>query len=199
MTTSANWLVRLCHVIAPGHRSVARSSDRAEAVVLVLCVIAALVAVPFAAAVGSELYARQTAQSAEQLATRYPVTATLLADGPPLSVSGRSGALGSRMPTDATWLLADGSRRVGRPYANEGTHRGDTFRIWVDRYGSLVDPPLSPAAVVVNAAAGAVGVWVATLLALALCYGSVVFGLNRHRSSQWQREWLAEQSKRTQS
>ncbi|WP_432845001.1 Rv1733c family protein [Amycolatopsis sp. CA-161197] len=199
MDTLANRLMRWWHAIAPGRDSVARPSDRFQAALLALCVLTALAAVPFAAAAGSRLYESQAAQSAEQLPDRYSVTATLLADGPELTTSGRSGAVGSPKPTDATWELADGSRRVGRVDANEGTHRGDTFPIWVDRSGTPVDPPLTPAAAVVNAAAGATGLWLAACLALATLYGSVAFVLNRRRGAQWQREWLAGQAKRAHS
>ncbi|MEW2503730.1 hypothetical protein AB0878_24990 [Amycolatopsis sp. NPDC047767] len=199
MIPSANRLPRWWHVLVPARGSVARTSDRLQAGLVLMVLLAALAAVPFSAAAGSSVYASQQAVSARELADYAPVTATLLADGPPVSVSGRSGAAGSPVPTDATWHSADGVRHVGKVDAIEGSHRGDTVPIWVDRAGVVVDPPLSAAAAVVNAVAAAAGLLFAGWLGLALLYGIAVFALNRHRMGKWQQEWFAIASRKTRS
>ncbi|MEV8614284.1 hypothetical protein AB0383_41310 [Amycolatopsis sp. NPDC051373] len=198
MFPSANRLSRWRHLLVPVRGSVARTSDRLQAGLVLVVILGALAAIPFSAAAGSSVYASQKAVSVRELAEYVPVTATLLADGPPISVSGRSGAVGSTMPTDATWDSADGVRHVGKVDANEGSHRGDTVPIWVDRTGVVVEPPLSAAAVV-NATAAAAGLLFAVCLGLAVVYGIAVFALNRYRRGEWQQEWFAFASKKARS
>ncbi|WP_242548027.1 hypothetical protein [Amycolatopsis sp. MtRt-6] len=137
--------------ILPGRGSVARASDRFQAGVGVFVVLLALAALPVAAGFGSETYVRQQVRSAQQLGERTRVTATLLADGPPMAANSRAGVVGSGRTTDATWVLADGTRRVGQVAAARGTLTGETSTIWVDRTGNPVDPPLSSAGVVIEA------------------------------------------------
>ncbi|MFI5615688.1 hypothetical protein [Amycolatopsis sp. NPDC051903] len=199
MAPSANCLVRWWHLLVPGRNSVARPSDRVQAWLVLMVILAALVAIPFSAAAGSAVYAAQQHQSARELAENRPATATLLADGPPDSVTGRSGEVSGPRPTDATWLGSDGARHIGRVNADAGTHRGDLVPIWVDRSGAVVPAPLSAEAAVVNAVAAAVGLYFVTCLALGLIHGSSVFALNRHRARKWQQEWYAELGKKAHS
>ncbi|MGW7538775.1 Rv1733c family protein [Amycolatopsis sp. NPDC054798] len=199
MKASADRVVRWWHMLVPGRGSVARPSDRIQSGLLLVAVLVGLAAVPFAAAAGSELYATQKPVSAEQTAQRSVTTAQLLADGPATTVSGRSGVVANSAPTDAVWQVPDGSRRVGKVAADEGARRGDRITIWVDRAGNPVPPPLSAAAVLVDAVCAALGLWVSVCLLLALVYGGTVFALNRHRMAEWQREWDAEREKRAHS
>ncbi|MFI5615773.1 hypothetical protein [Amycolatopsis sp. NPDC051903] len=199
MAPSANHVLRWWHLLAPRRGSVARPSDRVQAGLVLVVILVALVAIPFSAAAGSAVYAAQKQQSVRELAEDRPATATLLADGPPVSVTGRSGEVGVPMPTDATWLGPDGTRHTGQVKADAGTHRGDLVPIWVDGSGAVVTAPLSSAAAVVNAVAAAVGLYFVTCLALALAYGTSVFALNRRRGRKWQQEWYAELAKRAHS
>ena len=197
MNMPADRVARWWRLLVPGRGSVARPSDRFQSGLLLAAVLVALAAVPFAAAAGSELYATQKPVSAAEVAQRGAATAVLLADGPPATVSGRSGMAANSAPTDAAWPAPDGSRRAGKIAADEGAQRGDQIAIWVDRAGNPVPPPLSEAAVVVDAVCAALGLWASVFLLLALGCGGTVFALNRHRMAAWQREWDAEQEKRT--
>ncbi|SFQ58797.1 hypothetical protein SAMN05421854_11626 [Amycolatopsis rubida] len=67
----------------------------------------------------------------------------------------------------------------------------------MDRAGNPVPPPLTAGAVLAGAVCAAVGLWVSVCLVLALGCGGAVFALNRRRRAEWQREWDAEQAKRT--
>jgi len=96
-------------------------------------------------------------------------------------------------------LLPDGTRRVGQVVADEGTLKGHTFAIWVDREVNPVGPPLSHAAVVIDAAGVGFGLWLATLILLAVGYRLSVFSLNRLRYAGWQQEWFAVQDRKTRS
>ncbi|HEY3482675.1 MAG TPA: hypothetical protein VG674_23020 [Amycolatopsis sp.] len=199
MSTSSNPIARMWRTVLPRRGSVARGSDRFQAGLLVFAVLLALAALPVAASIGSETYARQQGESAQQLSERTQVTATLLADGPDITVNSRAGVVGNGRPTDATWLLPDGTRRVGQVVADQGKLKGETLTVWVDRAGSPVDPPLSSAGVVIDAVVLGLGLWLGSLALLALCYRLAVFSLDRFRFAQWQQEWFHEQDRKTHS
>jgi len=194
-----NRIARMWRTLVPRRNSVARPSDRVQGGLLALVVLLALIALPVSASFGSETFVRQQAQSAQEVGERPLVTATLLTDGPELTVSPRSGVVGSGQPTDATWVLPDGTRRVGKVVADEGTLKGHTFAIWVDRDGNPVDPPLSGAAVVIDAVGVGLGLWLAALFLLAVAYRLSVFSLDRLRYARWQQEWFADQDRKTRS
>src|SRR4051812_27735186 len=120
MSTSSNSIARLWRTVLPRRGSVARASDRFQAGLLIFVALLALAALPVAAAIGSETSVRQQGESAQQVSERAQVTATLLADGPDITVNSRAGVVGNGQPTDATWTLPDGSRRVGKIVADRG-------------------------------------------------------------------------------
>ncbi|WIY00416.1 hypothetical protein QRX60_41215 [Amycolatopsis mongoliensis] len=199
MSTSSNPIARMWRTVLPRRGSVARASDRFQAGLLVFVVLLALAALPVAASIGSETYVRQQNESAQQLGERTPVTATLLADGPDITVSSRAGVAGNAAPTDATWVVPDGTRHVGKVLADQGTLKGETLTVWVDRAGNPVDPPLSAAGVLIDAVGVGLGLWLGALALLAACYRLAVFSLDRFRFAQWQQEWFHEQDRKTHS
>lgn len=197
MDASRRILVRLWRTFKPGADSLARPSDRFQASVLVLFVLVALAAVPFAASIGSETYVRQAEQAREQARTRYQGTATLLTDGPALSVTGRSASVGSEKPTDATWTLPNGVPRVGKVPAEEGTLKGAVVPVWLDRDGNPVEAPVTEFGAVVDGIAAGAGAWLGLCLALGAVYGVTALWLNRARLARWQWEWEREQDRKT--
>lgn len=199
MSTSSNPVARMWRTVLPGRGSVARTSDRLQAGLLVFVVLLALAALPVAAALGSETSVRQQGKSAQQTGERTRVTATLLADGPDVTVNSRTGVAGNGRLTDATWTLPDGTRRVGKVVADQGRLEGETLTAWVDRAGSPVDPPLSGAGVVIDAVVLGLGLWLGALALLALCYRLAVFSLDRFRFARWQHEWFHELDGKTRS
>ncbi|WP_370962590.1 hypothetical protein [Amycolatopsis sp. cg9] len=199
MSTSPNPIARMWRTLLPRRGSVARASDRFQAGLLVFVVLLGLAALPVAASIGSETHARQQGESAQQLAERTRVTATLLADGPAITVNSRAGVAGGGAPTDATWLLPDGTRHVGKVVADRGALKGETLTVWVDRGGNPVPPPLSAAGVVIDAVVVGLSLWLAALALLAVCYRLTVFSLDRFRFAQWQQEWFHEQDRKTHS
>lgn len=199
MSTSSNRFARMWHTVLPRCGSVARPSDRVQGGLLVLAVLLGLAVLPFAASLGSETYVRQSQESAAQLGARTPATAVLLTDGPPLKANSRSGVVGTDVPTDATWKLADGSPRVGKVVAAPGALKGEQVRIWVDAAGNLAGPPLSSAGVVIDAVGVALGLWLGVIALLALAYGLTGYALDRSRLARWQQEWFQEQDRKTPS
>ena len=196
---STDRIARMWRTVLPRRGSVARPSDRLQAGLLVFAALLLLAALPVAASFGSETYARQDSQSAQQLAERTQVTATLLADGPAITVNSRTGVTGNGAPTDATWVLPDGTRRVGKVVAEEGALRGKQVAVWVDRDGNPVGPPLSHAGVVIDAVGVGLGLWLAALALLLGGYRLAVFSLDRARYARWQQEWFREQDRKTRS
>jgi hypothetical protein len=199
MSASPGPIARWWRTVVSPRGSVARASDRFQAGLLGFVVLLALAALPVAASFGSETYVRQQAQSARQLGERTRVIATLLADGPATTANSRTGVAGTGAPTDATWTLPDGTRRVGKVIADQGTRKGHTQVMWVDRRGNPVDPPLSGAGVVIDAAVTGLGLWLGILAVLAASYRLTVFSLDRFRLARWQQEWFRDQDRRTRS
>ncbi|WP_020639739.1 Rv1733c family protein [Amycolatopsis balhimycina] len=199
MSTSSNSIARMWRTVLSRRGSVARASDRFQAGLLIFVALLALAALPVSAALGSETFVRQQGESAQQVSERMQVTATLLADGPDITVNSRAGVVGNGRPTDATWTLPDGTRRVGKIVADEGKLKGETLTVWVDRTGSPVDPPLSGAGVVIDAVVLGLGLWLGALALLALAYRLAVFSLDRFRFAQWQHEWFRELDPNTHS
>ncbi|MEV4143766.1 hypothetical protein AB0J40_08865 [Amycolatopsis sp. NPDC049691] len=190
-------LIRLRHSLLPGRHTVARPSDRVQAAVLLVVVLASLLAGVGAVLLGIGIHAAETAEFRDQIASRYEATAVLLADGPAPGTVGRSGTPGESGPAKAFWLARDGQRHTGEVDAPAGTVAGNEIPIWLDVTGTPVDRPLTPISAAVDAVVVAIGLWVGVVFVLALGYRGVVFALDRFRLARWQREWFARQRGRT--
>lgn len=160
-----------------------RRCDRIEAVIVALAVLLALAAMPLAGVVGSLVHAEVVDTAEEQQASRTQITATLLADAPPMEPR-----LLITPMVPAAWHW-DGRRMVEKVPANPGARQGDRIDIWVDENGHRVPPPLPVPDAAWDAACLALLTWlgVAGLLA-----GTVVLArraLDRQRYAMWEREW----------
>ncbi|MEV4050032.1 hypothetical protein AB0J55_02490 [Amycolatopsis sp. NPDC049688] len=184
-------LTRLRHTLLPGHGPLVRSSDRLQARLLILVVLLALAAAVGAVLFGIGEYSVESAKSREQTATRYPVTAVLLADGPLPATAGRGETPFGSVPTRATWWTRDGQQRVGEVEAAAGTVAGHEVEIWVDETGAPAERPLTMAAAIIGAPLGAATLWAAAVSLFVLAYRGAVHLLNRRRFTAWQREWAA--------
>jgi len=190
MHTSPMRTARLWRIIVPGRDSVARPSDRVQGMLLVLAILTALAASVFAVLLGTGIYLSESTRSRDEAGTRYPVTATLLADGPSIVFGAGTDALADSGPTDATWVLRDGTRRFGPVDAHAGMVTSNPVPIWVDQTGTAVAPPLSATAAVVDSVVIGIGVGAGAVFLLALLYRSAVFVLDRFRLARWQQEWF---------
>jgi hypothetical protein len=187
-------LTRLRRSLLPGRDTVARPSDRVQAAVLLAVVLASLVAAAGAVLLGIGIHAGESAESREQIASRYVATAVLVGDGPAV---GSSGTPGDPRPATAFWITRDGQRRTGEVDAPAGTVAGNEVSIWLDATGTPTDHPLSPAAATIDAVVIATGLWAGVVFLLAGLYFGIVMVLNRFRFADWQREWAALQTPRT--
>ncbi|MDX3193727.1 hypothetical protein PV458_35445 [Streptomyces sp. MN03-5084-2B] len=187
-------LTRLWHTFLPGRGPLVRPSDRLQAALLALVVLLSLAAAAGAVLFGMGEYSAAVAESREQTATRYTVTAVLLADGPAPAAAGRGGTPFDSAPTQAAWRTRDGQRREGKIEAAAGTVAGHEVKIWVDETGAPTERPLTRAAALIGAPLGAATLWAAAVSMLVFLYRGTVYALNRHRLAAWEREWAVRQA-----
>lgn len=183
-------IARFRRRLLPGRNPLARVGDRVEALLLLLTVAGAFLAVPFAAAFGSETYATQTARAAEERTTRHPATAVSLA-----AAAGRSystdgaGAPADQTTVPAAWSDARGTRHTGEVLADAGSPVGTRVPVWLDQRGELASEPLSPSTSAADGVFAAILLWTAITGALAGLYGSGRWALSRVHAAAWDRAW----------
>ncbi|MDU0292334.1 hypothetical protein [Saccharothrix longispora] len=177
-------LMLLVRRVFPRRNPIAEPGDRVEAAVAAVVVAVALLGVPVAAAVGSEVHVARAATSAEQSRTRHPVDAVLQRAAPSSDV--RTTAF-SRVP--ARWVLPDGTTRDGEVTVARDLVAGSRVRIWLDPTGAPVAPPLTAEGAAVAAVVAAGGVWLALSGAAALTYVLVRVVHSRARRRRLEAEW----------
>jgi hypothetical protein len=183
-------ITRFRRRLHPGRNPIARAGDRVEAVLLMLVVAGALLAVPFAAAFGSDTYAAQTTRAAEERTTRHPATAVSLtaASGQSYGTDG-AGAPADQTTVEAAWFDARGARHTGEVLADAGSPAGTRVSVWLDQHGELTSEPLSPSTSAADGVFAAVLLWVAVTGALAGLYGAGRFAVSRLHAAAWDRAW----------
>lgn len=183
-----SWLGRLLRGLRPDRNPLRRGSDRAESVVLAALLAAFLAGAPFVAlASGYWASASAVHEAQAQRASLSQVTATLMRKAPIWSGDGS----GAGAVTMARWRAPDGQARTGEVFVTAGALAGGTVRIWIDRTGRLVNPPLTRSQVAGRTQL-AVGVAVAGLATLLAAAGWLTRrSLDRRRLAGWDAEWLA--------
>ncbi|MFS8098935.1 hypothetical protein LFM09_17545 [Lentzea alba] len=182
-------LLRVLRQALPGRNELATAGDRLEGFVLVLAAVVALVALPVAAAAGSEFYTRQSAQAVIEQQTRHPAEAVLVVDAPLVVGSAGPGGVARSVPVPATWLAPDGAARQGVVHAQSGAKAGTTVPIWVERNGDLTWAPLSTGDAAFNGIAVAVLLWTGAVGAMTLLYLVTRYAHQRSRLRRWAGEW----------
>ncbi|MEV8438706.1 hypothetical protein AB0425_15130 [Actinosynnema sp. NPDC051121] len=190
-TRSATAVSRLARRLFAWRNPVACPGDRLESAVAVVSVTVALLGLPVAAAVGSEVYVQEAALSSEQLRTRHQADAVLLVDTPSSAGGTAHNTSVSRFSAPATWPLPDGTVHRGVVRAAGDLPAGAEVRVWIDDSGAPVDAPLTAEGAVVTAAAVATGSWFALTAAMAILYGVVRHVHVRFRRHRWAAEWEA--------
>lgn len=180
-----SWPARFWRLIHPGGPLV-RPWDRWEARLLVTAILLAVVAVPVAGVLVSEVYVRHADLARAQQADRTQVTAVVLADAGSF-VAGGPAVQVAEVP--ALWRLPDGTERSGPVSVPAGTDQGARLPIWVDGAGEPVPPPLSAFnALTIALSVGLLG-WLGVVLVLTLVVLAVHLALDRVRAAAWAREW----------
>lgn len=136
-------IARFRRRLFPGGNPLTRFGDRVEAALLLLLVVGALLTLPFAAAVGSDTYAAQTARAEQERTTRHPATATSLAAAATQTYSTDGAAPADQTTVPAAWFDARGTRHTGDVLADSGSPKGTHVPVWLDQRGELTTEPLS--------------------------------------------------------
>ncbi|WP_225804862.1 hypothetical protein [Streptomyces sp. NK15101] len=130
------------------HNPLRRTTDLVEAWIALAAVVLFCVAVPLAGwTAGTSAYDSLSRAVRTQQAQRLPTTARVvrLADGPasgPRSVE-TAGEERLRRSVVARWTAPDGSPRTGTvATARQHSAPGAAFRLWTDRDGRPVTPPM---------------------------------------------------------
>ncbi|WP_194814206.1 hypothetical protein [Nocardia sp. XZ_19_385] len=167
-----------------------RASDRWEALVWILAVIAVLAAVPMAGAIGTASYTAAAARIDAENAAKVAVTATLTEE--PQQVAAAMNRNTATLdiytaPVRWTWQDRSGTATVNVP---GGAAPGDQVRVWLGPDGNPAPGPLP------SSAAATEGIGVA-LTVLSAIWGSALAGvcvtawlLSTRRAAHWEREWL---------
>jgi hypothetical protein len=137
--------------------------------------------------VGTAAYRAAIAAAERQRAQLFQVDAVLLEDSEGLAYT-RGDDGGWPVPARARWTAPDGGVRTGKLVTQSPGAAGTVVVIWTDRRGNVVDPSNSP-----SPSGAALGGGLATALALAAVYASLLLvirrSLNRRRMASWELEW----------
>jgi hypothetical protein len=165
-----------------GRDPLVRTTDRIEALVLVLAVVVSLLAVPIAAAVGTAVYDSRRHIYAERAVTRHTLTATVT-DVPASQQILRTGT--TTVP--ARWTAA-GAEHTGAVKAQSTTKPGDPIEIWVDNNGAQAPAPTPTTRAAVEAATGALAIWISVAATAATLSIITRAACDRIRLTGWQHD-----------
>lgn len=162
-----------------------------------MALVAALLLVCAAPAVGwvtaslTDESLRQTARIQRQ--QRHPTTATVVSADPapkPAAYDPESSAAHERrLRVVATWEAVDGSRHTGTVSVMQSVRAGDTFTLWTDSAGRIVNRPLNAATVQVHAALAGFGAALGSGGLIECARRLVVWRLMRRRFEHLDRAW----------
>jgi hypothetical protein len=186
MKSAVSWRVRMVRWLGFDRNPLRRRSDRAEAW-LVLLVIVAFVPLSVLAASRAGGWVREGGVREQQASHAHHVSAVLLA-GPTLTRPMLGLPPWELAP--ARWRLG-GTTYIGEVRAAYGTPKGAIVRIRVDRNGQVISS--SPTAGQLADRVVATEVVAPLVLAVALAFALCVLHwlLNRRRFAGWEAEWWA--------
>jgi hypothetical protein len=174
------WTIR-----ALGRNPLVRFSDRVEAVVLVLVVIAALFVTPVAGAIGTAVYESRARLYTEQAHTRHTVAATAIEDS--TVVVDQNAEV---FPTEARWRV-NGVEHVGSVELAHAIKAGDQLDVWVDASGDQVAAPTPISRAGIDAMFAGAGAWLIVMAGVAGLSMLVRSWMTHRRFLDWEREWQA--------
>ena len=163
-----------------GRDPLVRTTDRIEALVLVLAVMVSLLAAPITAAVGTAVYDSSRDIYAQQAHTRHTVTATVTDDPAAQNLSR------TNTTTMAARWTAAGSEHTGAVKTQSATKPGDPIAIWVDNNGALTDAPTPTTRAGAEAATAALFMWAGVTAAAAILLAGTQAVCDRIRAIRWQ-------------
>lgn len=177
----AERLARALRELWPDGNPLRRTSDRAEAWILIALCAMFLVGAPVAAvAAGGYVYG--AAVRAERAA--HPALAVLLAN------ARRSEAGAQRATAPASWAAPGIEAGLGRVQVPLGARAGTVVRVWLDASGQLTGAPMRGTGLTGDVAVAAVFAPVALGAALLAVAAMARNLLRRRRLAAWDAAWL---------
>jgi hypothetical protein len=159
-----------------------RTTDRVEALMLVLAVVVSLLCAPIAAAVGTAVHDSNRQLYAEQAHSRHSVAATITGDPASQQVLRIT-----TITAPARWSVA-GAEHTGTVKVSSTAKPGDSIEIWVDDDGAQVPAPTSTSHAAAEAVVAAVAIWVTVIAAAATLFAITRAVCDRIRFSGWQHD-----------
>lgn len=161
-----------------GRNPLLRRSDRVEALVVSLTLVAALLAIPLTGVLGATVYGARERLYVQESHERHPVTATVtetLLEGSGTTV------------VRAAWPGPTGER-TGTFELTRSAKAGQSFELWVGKDGKAGFPPTPKWHAVFDAIVMAGVALLIVGFALLTVVAVVYSRLNRSRDSAWERE-----------
>jgi hypothetical protein len=166
-----------------GANPLRRTSDRLESWFRGLLMLVLVLGLPVAAlSAGLTAYESSMRTVQTQSAERHQVTARLMSTDKGVTTDGKQRAT-------VRWTDDDGTVRTGTTLVAARTPMGAMVRLWVDRDGSVTDPPMNALTAKTN------GWFVGGTAALGMAAGvyaaraGMRHVLDRRRYAQWDAEW----------
>ncbi|MBS1691049.1 MAG: hypothetical protein JST91_02290 [Actinobacteria bacterium] len=156
-----------------------RTTDRIEAVVLMLAITAMLLTTAVAAALATSVQDSRAQIYEQQHLTRHAVTATATADSRTETSYGSAAYIAT-----ARWN-SDGIERTAEFEWPTALEAGQKIDIWVDDSGKRVPPPAPITQALLDAVMVALCLWIITFVALAGTARMLLGRLNRRRYEEW--------------
>ncbi|TCO47135.1 hypothetical protein EV646_106375 [Kribbella antiqua] len=180
------WVLMQARRLGFGRSPLRRRVDRLESAIVWGAVLAALLMIPTAAAIGTAVRNASERSAADQQAVLTQVRAQTLENSEPVTAD---------VPASYTslvkvgWTNQAGQSQEGRASVPAGTKQGTELTVWLDSSGAITTSPRRPGDS--KAIGGAVGLSVAMLswLVLAGLARLAAVPLNRRRYDDWAREW----------
>lgn len=186
--------LRRCWIIrAVGRNPLVRTSDRLEALILMLVFATALVVTPFSAAIGTAVHDTNARTYAEQSRNRHPVTA-VVTDKPSATVIDDAIAMSEEtrvvVRAPVRWRV-DGVDHTETPKVDPEAKVVDRVDIWVDGSGHRVAAPIPTSQAGIDALVVGAASWLGLIAGVAGLSALVRAGLTGRRDIGWDRELRA--------
>ena len=179
------WIIR-----AVGRNPLVRTSDRVEALILMLVFATALVVTPFSAAIGTAVHDTHARAYADQSRDRHPVT-VVVTDKPSATVIEDAIAMSEQarvvVRAPVRWRV-DGVDHTEKLKVDHEAKVGDRVDIWVDGSGGRVAAPTPTSQAEIDALVVGSASWLGLMAGVAGLSALVRAGLTRRRDIGWDRE-----------
>jgi hypothetical protein len=179
------WVIRVV-----GRNPLVRTSDRVEALLLILLFIAALVVTPVAGAISTAVHDTHAHAYAEQARDRYQITAMVI-EKPAVPAIEDAIAMSEQsqmvVRAAARWRV-DGVDHTETLKVDPEAKVADRVNIWVDSGGNRVAAPTPISQAGIDALFVGAASWLALMAGVAGLSALMRAGLTRRRGIGWDRE-----------